>query len=631
MISDRKDRTQTQQFEQTDAQRSKENTFDASELENTDYDAIWHKNQAPGNLAFGAREHRDMGNLGSNKAGGDRVKPGMDRENLGKDQQWVQLDVDYKLQFGEVVALAGDHFSSIEQMRVFARNKNGGSHSRLEIEYARKWQLEKDVEWHEKDPKYIEAKAAQEKRYFVLAGGNEGKYKGNANHFTNPKAGDTSKPTAAKALDADVQYEEFVKNQGTRPREVGSNATAAYRMNHVSALIDAAMAGKQGASIDEAMATDAFACHYLSDSFAAGHIRTPRIAAKEYWDAKVPMFSYNLVGYMAESIARFMRANKEDFEQAKNLDADKLPENVLWKGARDTVRGIFKQSANLTFGDVIALAIHDWDNKKGVKAHVNGKQETLKGDGSAEAYSPTETLVNAAIEASVNEVRMAHKLGVAKEPKDVVTFLFDFEDKLFRAERHIPTTTPEDLADASNPELKWKFSTFEQVLSDSRMQEAIKVFLGDKAAEVEKVKRTLSAGEGRAVDELTGKMRGDPRPILSSVIHWTPDTGGWDIWTGTGSDTDDQAREYVKEARKTKGGLASLTAHQRVKLIIDVMNGVVTESDEETAWQVLDAASHEQAKQVIDAIKWDDLAKFFDGAEGGKFRKRFPKAQWGEK
>jgi hypothetical protein len=89
-----------------------------------------------------------------------------------------------------MVALAGDHFESIAQMRKFAANTKGGPGSRAKIDYAREWQLgAKGMRYDEK------AKAAQEARYYKLAGGNR-------SHFLNPRTGDAAQDPAAHAGDA---------------------------------------------------------------------------------------------------------------------------------------------------------------------------------------------------------------------------------------------------------------------------------------------------------------------------------------------------------------------------------------------------------------------------------------------
>ena len=203
----------------------------------------------------------------------------------GSGYRNVELAPGYTLSFGEVVALAGDHFANIEQMRQFAANTKGGPGSRAEIEYALQWKLNKPGrKWDEK------AKEAQEARYYTLAGQNW-------SHFLNPSTADIEKDPAQRAGDA----KKYVNEKYTTAPE---GASQAYRMNHVWAIKEAVESAQQKGSLDKALAVEAFGAHYLTDAFSAGHVRTPRVEAKAYWDAKVPMFVYNLTGYIAEAVAK---------------------------------------------------------------------------------------------------------------------------------------------------------------------------------------------------------------------------------------------------------------------------------------------------------------------------------------
>jgi Domain of unknown function (DUF4157) len=579
---------------------------------------------------FGADEHEFMGNQGSGAAP-------------------VRLAEDYILPFGEVVALAGDHFSSIQQMRLFAANTSGGAGSRLEIEYARRWKLGKPVTWKENDPDYERAKLAQEKRYYVLAGGNEEHYKGNLSHFVNPQEGDMDRSTSDKARDQEIRSDDqtsvrtmeipilnkHIDDPDTKKGQwidlpAGVGAVGSYRLNHAHAITEAALAGANKQPLEDAMAQEAFACHYLTDSFASGHVRTPRISAKEYWDAKVPMFYENLVGFMAQEIARYLVAHETE-DVYGWFDADTLGEEAVWGGAKDQVRDVFESKARITFGDFVALAIHDWDNGTGVAAHVEGKQEHLVGDGkilengklTAEG-TQTATLVAKAVSLSVADIRKAYQLGSSgKDPSATISEIFG-DDKMFSAERLVPMVTAEDRQDPSNPELQWKFDSFETLLADDRMIKALQVFLKNKASDLNEV--NFTGDKKDALMQLGAKMQGDPKAVITEVINWTPDSGG-----GVGGhNQDDNARDYVDTARGIKGGLVSLTSVQRIKLAVDCINGYISESDEETVWELLETASESQARDVIKHIGWDDLTDYLDGVEDNKFRARFPEETYGD-
>lgn len=576
---------------------------------------------------FGADEHEYLGNMGS----GARS---------------VMLAPGYWVSFGEMVALAGDHFSSIEQMRTFAAREDGGPGSRLEIEYARKWKLGKDVPWKDGDPKYEAAKKAQEKRYYVLAGGNEEPYKGNASHFPNPREGDEERSTAEKATDFEKRWDDRTdgKQRGSFIKMwAGVGAISSYRINHVQALYEAWQAGTDKKPVGEALARDAFACHYLTDSFSGGHIRTPRLGAKQYWDAKAPMFYENLTGYMAEKITEHLVKAEADLEVEMPIempffdtpirspgsfwfypDADHVPKDKVWSGARDKVRKVFESKSKISLGDVVAGAMHDFDNGTGVKAHVDGKQATLFGDGQIlkdgrvnARGAETAGFAIEAVSLSVKDILRAYEMGEAGADLAQVTPSLFGADELFAAERLVPTLTADDRSDASNPELEWKFDSSEQLITNPRMRVALQVMLSEKANEL--TDAGFKGDEQAAIESLANAMKGDPTTLLRSVINWTPNAG-----PGIDGSADANARSYFDTAKKIPGGVASLTTQQRINLAVDCINGTITESDEATVWGLLESASDEQARGVIKHIGWDDLDGYLDGAERTQFRKRFP-------
>lgn len=67
---------------------------------------------------------------------------------------------------------------------------------------------------------------------------------------------------------ANVDYDHF-----------GSHAWAAYQIGHNIAIQEAIKAGQTGdhKKLELAYAMNAFACHFLSDRFSSGHMRTPRL------------------------------------------------------------------------------------------------------------------------------------------------------------------------------------------------------------------------------------------------------------------------------------------------------------------------------------------------------------------
>lgn len=319
----------------------------------------------------------------------------------------------------------------------------------------------------------------------------------------------------------------------------GTGAIANYRRNHFFAIGEAWQAGKGKLAPDEALARDGFASHYLTDSFAGGHVRTERLGAKDYWDAKVPQFYDNLVSVMADKITDFLRAKGSDVKATVEMpwidtpipsldlfpDADHVPRGEVFDGARAKVRAVFEAKSKLTLGDVVALAVHGNDNKLGVLAHVDGKQKRLFGDGQilqggkqTEHGKGTADAAISAVAKSVEDVRTAHQLGAAGQSFEAVVSQLIGDDKMFAPERLLPVVTQEDRADWINPELKWKFDSTDELLASPRMVAAIKGFLEEQSGELEKA--GLKGDEQLAVEDLAKKMKGDPVPLLKEVINW---------------------------------------------------------------------------------------------------------------
>ena len=78
---------------------------------------------------FGARGHVELGN--------DAARPLHSRAPTAPLLEGVTLDDGSPVTYGEMVALAGDHFGSIDEVRELLRTDEG----KKKIRYARAWQL----------------------------------------------------------------------------------------------------------------------------------------------------------------------------------------------------------------------------------------------------------------------------------------------------------------------------------------------------------------------------------------------------------------------------------------------------------------------------------------------------------
>lgn len=68
------------------------------------------------------------------------------------------------------------------------------------------------------------------------------------------------------------------------------SAPAAFRRLHRVALDEACRLGRLRGDLSAAMAREAAAQHYLTDACAAGHLRTPVAAIREFWQCRYPWF-----------------------------------------------------------------------------------------------------------------------------------------------------------------------------------------------------------------------------------------------------------------------------------------------------------------------------------------------------
>lgn len=137
----------------------------------------------------------------------------------------------------------------------------------------------------------------------------------------------------------------------------GDEAKGAYKKEHANALAKAfeAGAGNDQAAFGEAVATEAFCQHYLSDLFAGGHIRTPRREIKDWYDTQFPRSNDRFVNNMTSSLMVYFK------------DHDAIP----WWVPDDKVSSRIKGNivamggaaiATASVGDLVGAAFHNLDS-----------------------------------------------------------------------------------------------------------------------------------------------------------------------------------------------------------------------------------------------------------------------------
>ena len=179
------------------------------------------------------------------------------------------------------------------------------------------------------------------------------------------------------------------------------SALSAYRHLHQVALDEAWRLGSLRGELSRAMAREAAAQHYLTDAFAAGHLRTPVASIRRYWAERYPTFWDQLQDKVAADTAAALRELSMLFRL--------VPHRLLHRRTLTELTSRTSQYPQLSMGDLVARAFHDWDNSHGLLVEGGG---VLFGDGHIE-MGETRGLAVAAVRAGNDDVEVAFRLGAS--------------------------------------------------------------------------------------------------------------------------------------------------------------------------------------------------------------------------
>lgn len=179
------------------------------------------------------------------------------------------------------------------------------------------------------------------------------------------------------------------------------SALVAYRRLHQVGLEEARLLGLQGGDLSRAMAREAAAQHYLTDAFAAGHLRTPVADIRRYWRARYPAFWENLQRRVSADTATQLRE--------LNLALRLIPRRYLQRRSLSELTTRTSQYPELSLGDLVARAFHDWDNTHGLAVEEGG---IIFGDGHIDE-GVTRDLALAGVRAGIDDIEVAFALGAA--------------------------------------------------------------------------------------------------------------------------------------------------------------------------------------------------------------------------
>jgi len=373
--------------------------------------------------------------------------------------------------YGDLVAM-GDYFTSPDQIASLAGTPGRGKGTIGEVYYT----LFVSIRGQDEKPLMGEmfdeaAKEAVNERFYKLAATN-------VSHFPNPRSGDTTLDPRTKAKRHD--------GEGL----TGEPAT--YRDGHERAIRRAVELGRAGQPIGGALAIDAFSSHFLTDAFSAGHLRTPRVTVINYWQKRVPDFYPRFIGWLGDTIGTWVSHAGGQLAQA-------APRGTVRGKARAAVTKALKKMPEMTFGDVISGAVHDFDSERGVMVTVGGKKMRMVGDGHlldtgnndpamARAAATTMDIAVKAVQASARDVERAYAMAAGGANLQTVFAALTKDGKgLYLPERLVPTPVPDSQLTEADKSLTWAFESTDKLFEDKRMRRALTVFANNKAGMFEAI------------------------------------------------------------------------------------------------------------------------------------------------
>ena len=290
------------------------------------------------------------------------------------------------LSFGDVVALSGDYFAGGALFDVARVHGEGGTRlgTRDEVVCALKVA---SVDEAVPDPRFER----------------DGRF-GHFDFSLRADRSDVERAVRDRYLSLAAVNDDHFVAPGPSDVRTGSgfrSAPAAYRHLHRVALDEAWTLGRQRGDLSRAMAREAAAQHYLTDAFAAGHLRTPVAAVRRYWKHRYPDFWNQLQRRVAADTAATLRR----LSAALRL----LPAEYLRRRTLSELTTRTSGYPELSLGDLVARCLHDWDNAHGLELDGGG---VIFGDGQIEEGVTTD-LVLAAVRAGNDDVEVAFALGAA--------------------------------------------------------------------------------------------------------------------------------------------------------------------------------------------------------------------------
>lgn len=516
---------------------------------------------------YGSQEHSDLGDSGSGNAVYNVPNP-------------EPYKIKFHLTHGDLVMLSGDYFDPRDSLpdgspnpnSLFLMMKNPSLKpgqmlgTQDEIIYAIYKIKPKDARfakggiWENLagEDKFSDAvKEAHNNRYLNLAANNQ-------EHFVAPKG----------------------KEEGPGGK-LGHSAGGSYRALHEAAILEAYKAGQTNGDNTFALMREGAAQHFLTDYFAAGHVRTPRQSIRDYWGKLYPLFWSNLKKKIAMDIAIYINDNENlGYFASVHQIYDNLHTEIVDKT---------KELPPIGFDDLVSMVAHDLDNEEGliVKNDVGIKWRTY-GDSNLHKSQETKKHASHAVKLGIADVEFAYSLGSGGSSSIPEKELYEkvrSHGQLVDNGKYAPEQMVPHLVQEENGKQNWKakdFSnlwvtkvrddinkTYGDLIKESVKTGELSHQMGDMAnkfPESQEVKGVFTVHPKKAFEKgFFENLQNSPFSGLNSIIHFDPSKGQ------SFNNTDDIVMDEVGKMNDTE--LQGLTLTQREKRIKNLLSGYTPEEE----------------------------------------------------
>lgn len=521
---------------------------------------------------YGSQEHSDLGDKGS----------GQQTYNIPKSGN---AKLDFTITHGDLVMLSGDYFDPRDKlpdgspnpdslfMMINRPSSDPGKQlcTQDEVIYAI-WKIKPNDKrfqangiWHSLngDDKYSdEVKKAHDDRYLKLASQN-------IEHFVAPSG------------------KELSPQAGMRKSAGGS-----YRALHEAAILMGYKAGQNNQSVDPALMREGAAQHFLTDYFAAGHVRTPRLSIRKYWGAKYPLFWGNLQKKIALDVARHINSH----DRIGNIATVTQIFDDIIKQIQDKT----KDMPALGFDDLVSMVAHDLDNEKGLMVENDrGDRWKTLGDSNLHRSPETQKYAQQAVHLGMEDIRLAHSLGASANASFVDADILNkvmTQGTALQNGKYAPEQMVPHLARTGNGDQNWKSDSFE-TLWNIKVRDDVDKTYGQLISESVKTGEIAEKMEGMAKkfpvsqdvkavftvhprsafeNGFFHKLKTNPFKGLQSIIHYNPSEGQASFNTddavmdeaATMTDKDMKGFTLIQRRDRIKNLISGWTADDEQKMIV---------------------------------------------------------------